>query len=247
MCNNMPDFYDRYVTTHYRSITGEQSYIKRYYVWKSYLEKLLPSDKGIAILEVGCGMGHNINALGKLGYKNIVGIDYSAECIDFCKEKGFDTLLIDEKSESKFYKAHARSFDLIILYDVLEHYGPSDGVTLLRFIKGSLKDDGMILISTPNASHPLSSSLLFADITHKCIYTRGSLSQLLRNVGFTRNMFFQMNSYTLYDENIVIQLFKQTILRGISFIGEYFWKAVGLTQGIIFTQCKPTLITISQK
>ncbi|MBI4064982.1 class I SAM-dependent methyltransferase [Candidatus Gottesmanbacteria bacterium] len=240
------NFYDHYVTTHYRSTVGEQSYIKRYYVWKSYLEKYIPSDKNISFLEVGCGMGHNIYALRKLGYKNIVGIDYSAECVDICKERGFDALLINERNESKFYKAYAHSFDLIILYDVLEHYVPTDGVILLRFIKQSLKDNGTIFISTPNASHPLSSNLLFADTTHKFIYTQGSLLQLLQNVGFTKNIFFQINSYTLYDESIVIQLFKQTILRGISFIGEYFWKAVGLTQGIILTQCKPTLVCIAQ-
>ncbi len=241
------DSYKRYISTHYQYVTNDRGYINRYYLWKSYFEKILPENKNIAILEVGSGMGHNIFALKKLGYTNISGIDYSPECVAFCNKKGYQTALIDNKKEQQFYASHARSYDLIVLYDVLEHYVPDDALKLLRNIKNALTENGIILISTPNADHPLCSSLRYADITHKFIYTEGSLSQLLRNGGLTRHRFFQVNSYTTYDDNMFYKIIKNTILRLVAFVGEFFWKIIGLTQGIIFSDCKPTLIAVIQK
>lgn len=240
-------FYKKYISTHYKNVVNDIniSYRKRFYVWKSYLEKFLPENKNINILEVGSAVGHNLYSLNKLGYKNILGIDFSAECVEFCEKMNFHSLLVND--EKKFYESNRNKFDLIILYDVLEHHLPMDGKNLLLNIKKALRNDGKLIISVPNADYPFNLGLLYKDITHRFIYNEASLLQLLKNCGFTNNKFIQINSYTIYDENYFKRFFKKSFLSIISFFGELFWKFIGLSQGIILKECKPTLICISRK
>lgn len=242
-------FYNKYVSTHYQYVAAatEAVYRKRLYVWKSYLLPYLPRQKDGAILEIGSGVGHNAAALKTLGYTNIKGTDYSKECVDICKKNGFDVLLVDERKEKSFYKSHKGVFNMVVLYDVLEHYLPSDAAVLLASVNHMLKKDGIIIISSPNANHPFSNTLLFADITHKSLYNVSSLSQLLRNCGLNRISFFEMNSYTPYDNNPVLRLLKTTLMPLIAFLGESFWRIIALSQGILLRECKPTLIAIAQK
>lgn len=242
-------FYNNYVSTHYQYVAAATKavYLKRLYVWKSYLLPYLPKQKDSAILEIGSGVGHNLAALKTLGYTNIKGTDYSKECVDICKNNGFDVQLVDERTEKSFYKSHKGVFSMVVLYDVLEHYSPSDAAVLLTSVYDVLKNDGRIVISLPNANHPFSNTLLFADITHKSLYSMTSLSQLLRNCGLKRNRFFEMNSYTPYDDNPILRILKTTLMPLIAFMGESFWRVIALSQGILLRECKPTLIAIAQK
>lgn len=242
-------FYNKYVSTHYQYVAAATNavYRKRLYVWKSYFLPYLPRQKDSAILEIGSGVGHNVAALKTLGYTNIKGTDYSKECVDICKKNGFDVELVDERTEKSFYETHKNTFRLIVLYDVLEHYSPSDAAVLLTSVQRMLQKDGTLLVSLPNANHPFSNTLLFADITHKSLYNVTSLSQLLRNCGLNRNSFFEMNSYTPYDDNPLLRLLKTTLMPLVAFMGESFWRMIALSQGIILRECKPTLIAIAQK
>lgn len=242
-------FYSTYVSTHYQfvAVSTEASFLKRLYVWKSYLLPYLPTKKDSAILEIGSGVGHNLYALKALGYTNLKGTDYSKECVDICQKNGFDVQLVNEKTEKSFYQLHKEMFSMVVLYDVLEHYSPSAGVQLLSSVKRMLRKDGNILLSMPNANHPFSNTLLFADITHKRLYNTVSLSQLLRNCGFSRNSFFEMNSFSPYDDNQIMRFLKTTLMTWIACIGESFWRIVALSQGILLRECKPTLVAIAQK
>lgn len=242
-------FYNKYVSTHYQYVATatEAAYRKRLYVWKSYFLPYLPRQKDGAILEIGSGVGHNVAALKSLGYTNIKGTDYSKECVDICKKNGFDVQLVDERTEKSFYELHRETFGMVVLYDVLEHYSPSDAAVLLTSVHRMLQKDGTLLVSLPNANHPFSNTLLFADITHKCLYNTVSLSQLFRNCGLTRNSFFEMNSYTPYDDNPILRLLKTTLMPLVACIGESFWRMMALSQGILLRECKPTLIAIAKR
>lgn len=242
-------FYNTYVSTHYQYVAAatEAVFRKRLYVWKSYFLPYLPRQKDSAILEIGSGVGHNLYALKALGYTNIRGTDYSKECVELCKNKGFEVQLVDERTEKSFYQSHKDMFNMVVLYDVLEHYSPSEGAVLLSSIKLMLQKDGHILISVPNANHPFSNTLLFADITHRCLYNPISLSQLLRNCGFRRNSFFEINSFTPYDNNPIMSFLKMTLMTWIAFVGESFWRMIALSQGVLLRECKPTLIAIAKR
>lgn len=53
------------------------------YMVRNYL-KYLPKDKNAHILDLGCGMGHYIYALKKMGYCNVAGVDASESNVKFC-------------------------------------------------------------------------------------------------------------------------------------------------------------------
>lgn len=241
------DFYQNYISTQYHDdIKNVQNiYRKRFYLWKSYLEKLLPTDKNMPILEVGSGFGQNLYSLKELGFTNVLGLDLSPQCVAFCQKQGFNALLV--QTEEKFYGEHQKQFDLVILYDVLEHYLPEEGSILLKNIQKVMKTNASLLISVPNANHPFSPRLLFDDITHRFIYNKKSLLQLLGNCGFEKNQIFEINSFTLYDDSFLFSLFKQTFLRAVSFLGELSWKTLAGTQGIFLSECKPTLVSLSRR
>ena len=63
------NFISNYVSTHYQLLAAstEAVYLKRLYVWKSYLLPYLPKQKDSAILEIGSGVGHNLYALQDFG------------------------------------------------------------------------------------------------------------------------------------------------------------------------------------
>lgn len=53
------------------------------YIKRNYL-RYLPKDKNARILDLGCGMGHYIYALKKIGYSNVAGVDASESNVRFC-------------------------------------------------------------------------------------------------------------------------------------------------------------------
>lgn len=240
--------YSKYVSTHYTHVAPAtlESYRRRYYVWKSYLQKFLPSSKNSPILEIGCGVGHNLYSLKQLGYVNLTGTDYASECIDVCREQGFSCHLVNDQSEKTFYASRKKQFDCIVLYDLIEHYVPSDAKKLLESARMMLRPHGSIIISLPNADHPFSNTLLFADITHKFIYNAHSISQLLRSSGFQHIALAQMNSWTLYDDRLPMRIMKHTVLRSMAFLGELFWRGSAFLQGIMLRECKPTLVACAR-
>lgn len=242
------DLYSKYVSTHYQFIAPATLALfrKRYYVWKSYFSSLLPKNKSCKILEIGAGVGHNLYALKELGYKHCLGTDYSPECVSVCKKHGFEALVVTSATEKKFYASHKGKFDLIVLYDVVEHYVPDSGAELLASVRQMLTPSGSVVICLPNANHPFSNTLFFADITHKFIYNETSLSQLLRNSGFSEIAFKQINSFVLDDDVMVRQLVKRLVLAPLAYIGELFWRLMALSQGIVLSECKPTLIAVAR-
>lgn len=242
------DFYRKYITTHYDNVNSslQNSYDKRYLFWKSYIAELISKNRNIKILEIGSGMGHNLIALSRLGYKNLVGVDVSPECVNFCKSKKLNSILV-KNDNSSFYEKNRETYDLVILYDVLEHFTPEAGADLIRKCRQVLRQKGNVLISVPNGEHPLNCKIMYADITHKFMYSESSLNQLLKNCGCTNIRTKQLNSFTTHDNNIFLGLFKRYLLRPLSFVGETWWKLMGITQGIIYGECKPTLLCICTK
>ncbi|MGQ4876435.1 MAG: class I SAM-dependent methyltransferase [Promethearchaeia archaeon] len=103
-----------------------------------------------SILDLGCGRG-SILALIKRGIYT-VGVDIYQEYIDLSKKQGihddyfcYDILKIDEIIEPK-------SFDCILLLDVIEHLNFKDGLKLLLKMEKIAKKK--IIITTPNGFLP---------------------------------------------------------------------------------------------
>lgn len=141
----------------------------------------LPSKKG-TVLDIGCGLGWVVHEVNKRGYRG-KGIDPNKGMTSYGKEK----LNVDLKCV-EFDKYHTfEKFDYITLSHVIEHI--PDLHRLLIKIKSHLKQNGRVLIATPNID-----SLMFkifkcrwypmSPHEHIWQFTPKTLSKILRYEGY---------------------------------------------------------------
>jgi 2-polyprenyl-3-methyl-5-hydroxy-6-metoxy-1,4-benzoquinol methylase len=95
--------------------------IKRSHTFVGRLvERHVPSDRRITVLDLGCGPGLILHELQQRGYGLLSGVDRSAEQIAAGRAFGIKGL---EQGDLFAYLADraAASLDLVITYDVMEH------------------------------------------------------------------------------------------------------------------------------
>lgn len=110
-------------------------------------------------LDVGCGPEYQLGRVlchhGGLDKKPeiYVGVDYNKIKN---KPNNKNLKIIDETDFTTEYLKIIEEFGLFevaVCYEVIEHMAPKDGRRLLLAIKDSLKDDGVLLLSTPVLRH----------------------------------------------------------------------------------------------
>ena len=126
-----------------------------------FIEKELDKNKGLSILDVGCGTGRHAIELTKRGY-SITGIDLSPAQIQRAKEKA--SL---ENLDIPFLVADARQipfqnkFDVAIMlceggFPLMET--DEENFKILKSVTQSLQDKGKIIFTTLNGLFPIFNS-----------------------------------------------------------------------------------------
>lgn len=147
---------------------------------------VLPTDKGARILDIGSGFGHFARWLCDAGYSRVGVIDNNAELLAGVAASVGDKLEFHEVADATgFMTGTGRTFDLVFMSDVIEHFAPQDAVDALAAIRGRLAPGGGIVLRTPNMANALGCYSLAIDLTHHRCYTEQSLAQLLRAAGYT--------------------------------------------------------------
>lgn len=135
------------------------------------------------ILDVGCGRGRMLDEFRKRGWETF-GTEFSEQAAGAAREEfGLNVRAIALKNwgfEDKF-------FDAITLWHVLEHLPDPHGT--LREVNRILKDDGLIVVSTPNFDSfqaKVSKEKWFhLDVPrHYYHFSTRTLTQMLESVGF---------------------------------------------------------------
>lgn len=112
----------------------------------------------LRLLDIGCGEGGFAVAAHNAGFV-AYGVDINARNIDICRLRGFkynfdgDRFLLTEPGERLPFPDH--SFDVVTLFEVLEHVSPSQLGGLLEEVRRILVPSGFAYIEVPNALWPL--------------------------------------------------------------------------------------------
>jgi SAM-dependent methyltransferase len=99
------------------------------------------------VLDVGCGDGYGTYYLCPRA-QEAVGIDISHDAITLARKKYRNPNLDFRVLESDDWPFSEGTFDILVFFEVFEHVAQPQ--ELLREARRVLKDDGLILISTPN-------------------------------------------------------------------------------------------------
>ncbi len=162
-----------------------------------HILKHLPKNNDAKILEIGCGYGVNLKALLNIGYHNVSGIDISEEQIIYAQEK-LNLSCVAVADALSFLKKdlydNNSTYDVILMLDVIEHLEVNYSLELLQLINTALKQQGKLIIITPNAIAPLSPHIYW-DVTHLRGYTTRSIEQCLKYAGFNEIIHFSLSPF----------------------------------------------------
>lgn len=110
-------------------------------VTNALILEIAGKDEEVAVLEAGCGSASRFD----FGYhSNVTGIDISFD--QLCKNGALDMKVLGDIETAVF---KARSFDVIVCCEVLEHVKRPE-MALVNFCE-MVKDGGMIILMVPNA------------------------------------------------------------------------------------------------
>lgn len=120
---------------------------------RAILRKLLAYDfTGREILEIGTGMGYTPALLSACyGWKlKYTGTDISAQFTEIASKFGLDV----KHASPKALPFEDKSFDVVFLFDVLEHIPYEERAEVYKEISRVLKDRALVFINNPNPKNP---------------------------------------------------------------------------------------------
>ncbi len=126
------------------------------------------TDRPLSVLDVGFGKGQFIAWAKSQGWQ-VIGSEISSALVQIAQAKGFEAYAAKDIPLD-------RQFDLIILFDVLEHVPGNGHLELLRDLYGRLAPGGVLIVKVPNGDSPLGLANQNGDVTHIESVGSGKLS-----------------------------------------------------------------------
>lgn len=219
----MKEIFDEYIDNSYDG--PKQQLESKMECFEKNYRKFMPTDSEARVLDIGVGLGEMLTCYKKWGYRHYHGIDISPDTINFCKTLGLNCEQVDDTVE--WLEIHAGMYDVITLFDVLEHIKKDKLKEFIKAIKKALKQGGAAIIQVPNMQSPDAHLHRYNDITHEVGFVEHSLRQLLIISDF-RNMSFHGFENVYFNNNLLHNAKMLVIL----FLRKYYWKLTRLSRKI---------------
>lgn len=103
-----------------------------------------PAAGSLEIFDAGCGTGRTAEVLAPFG--RVTGIDYAAEAIDYCRQRGLTGL---QQGDLHTWPFPGGRYDLIVSLDVLNDRGITDDLAVIDRMYRGLKPGGRLILNLP--------------------------------------------------------------------------------------------------
>lgn len=158
------------------------------------------------LLDVGCAAGHFLEAANDRGWQ-CYGVELSEYSASLAKEKFGNRIYVGSFETAPLPEAF---FDLIIMSDVIEHF--QDPNPILEKIRAILRDDGILVIVTPD-SGSISASMFSSKWNHYepehliyfnrknillCFKRHNLLPLIIKTAAKTMNLKYMYSQMTAY-------------------------------------------------
>jgi 2-polyprenyl-3-methyl-5-hydroxy-6-metoxy-1,4-benzoquinol methylase len=156
-----------------KGIRGDHT--TRYYWANSFLKK------GDSVLDACCGVGYGSFIMSVTSLpESIVAFDGDAETIEYAKKWYHSPRIEYYCIDCDEVALGIKVFDKIVFFEAIEHL--DNPTNILCEFHSALKDDGLLLISTPNGAKLPFDKKRFPE--HLLHYTSDQLESLLNSCGF---------------------------------------------------------------
>ena len=133
----------------------------------------------------------------------------------------YKSLDVDRSQAHDFYSLDEvdETFDVVFLFEVIEHLELEEGMEMLAKIRALLKEGGKLILTTPNVFNP---SRFWRDATHKVAYCHDELGGILLGRGFRI-----ISMYRTYNDALHRFLFRVHIMAPLHrYLGIDFAKSI---------------------
>lgn len=152
----------------YSSSRLKDEHINRYIFAKNYC-------KNKRVLDIACGTGYGAYEISKVA-EYVIGLDASCNAIAFAKEHYIEANLsyIHGDCAKKFFEK--QKFDVILSFETLEHLNSCQRNDFLTLLRSYLKDNGKLILSTPNKNFTSPFTKEPLNKFHKIEFTKKTLT-----------------------------------------------------------------------
>lgn len=196
---------------HWAKFKASQACNVKSYPLYSDIVSYLPAKKTNKILEAGCGIGCWCAHLSQIGYKNVVGLDFSETAVKAARENARGVSII--RGDIRNLPFPDETFAFILSLGVVEHF--KDPMSVIGEMARVLKSGGILFLSTPNifaphtASRFVSRKMEIWQLGYEVSYTPEALADLaikaglkvvkLGNRGLKNSLGFLVRSHYILD------------------------------------------------
>lgn len=146
--------------------------------------KFTNANPSMSILEIGCGTGIFSRYLLKKGFTSVVCLDSDERLAPTLTNLEPFQVIFEDAERYLSSISKKRTFDLIILHDVLEHLPLEKACAIFKALHKVLKKGGRILIRVPNLSSPWGARLFYGTFDHITAYSPDRVLEFARLTNF---------------------------------------------------------------
>ncbi len=211
------------------------------------IRRTIPADRGIRLVDLGCGYGRLLFALKSMGYTNCMGVDGSESQLSVGRQLGLECLFLDDV-QTFLRDTPDQSFDVVTAIDLLEHLEKSELIKTLDQILRILRPNGRFVLHLPNAEGIFGNRIRYDDLTHEMAFTKTSLRQVMGACGFSSLRCFEdepvAHGIISCARYILWQMCRSFfVLLHCVETGQFSWNAILLTQNLTAVAIKASAST----